>query len=153
LEKQVSKKDKAILQVLNGDIPWRRPVWLMRQAGRYLPEYRKLRTEVGNFLDLCYTPKWASEITLQPIRRFGFDAAILFADILLIPNALGLKLEFKQGEGPILQTVGDDKDISKLKYNSSVVAPVFETVALVKKQLTKETTLIGFCGGPGTVAC
>jgi uroporphyrinogen decarboxylase len=129
------------------------PIWLMRQAGRYLPEYRKLRAEAGDFLDLCLTPKWASEVTLQPVRRFGFDAAILFADILLIPYALGLKLQFQEGEGPVLQTVDNDNTISKLKYNISKLKPVYETLDLVKRQLPEETALIGFCGAPWTVAC
>ena len=151
----MSKKGKAILQVLEGNEPWRMPIWLMRQAGRYLPEYRALRAEAGSFLKLCYTPELASEITLQPIRRFDFDAAILFADILLVPNALGLNLTFKESEGPVLERVDsfDKKALSKLEYDVDIVKPVFETVDLVKKKLSKETTLIGFCGAPWTVAC
>src|ERR1700733_13692061 len=142
-----------MLQVLNGDKPDHTPVWLMRQAGRYLPEYRELREKAGGFLDLCLTPKWASEITLQPVKRFGFDAAILFADILLIPYALGLKLEFHKGEGPVLQMIGNDNDTGRLKYDVSKLNPVFETLSMVKHQLSPETALIGFCGAPWTVAC
>ena len=148
----MGKSDKPILQVLKGEKPDRLPVWLMRQAGRYLPEYRKLRIQAGNFLDLCLTPKWASEITLQPIRRFGFDAAILFADILLIPMALGVKLEFRKGEGPVLPVIEDEKAIACLKLTPEKLAPVYETLRLVKNQLPKETALIGFCGAPWTVA-
>ncbi len=149
----MGKTDKPILQVLAGKRPDRIPVWLMRQAGRYLPEYRQLRSQAGNFLDLCLAPKWASEITVQPIRRFGFDAAILFADILLVPLALGVKLEFREGEGPVLPTIDDEQAIAKLKYDPQKLLPVYETLQLVKNQLPKETTLIGFCGAPWTVAC
>jgi uroporphyrinogen decarboxylase len=149
----VSKSDKPILQVLAGTKPDRVPVWLMRQAGRYLPEYRNLRTQAGNFLDLCLTPKWASEITVQPIRRFGFDAAILFADILLVPLALGVKLEFREGEGPVLPTIDGEQAIAKLKFDPVKLSPVYETIQLVKNRLPKDTALIGFCGAPWTVAC
>src|SRR6202051_3945614 len=108
---------KPILDVLAGKKPERVPLWLMRQAGRYLPEYRTLRQQAGNFLDLCLTPKLASEITLQPIKRFDFDAAIIFADILLIPYALGQKLEFREGEGPVLEKLDDGKSITNLAYD------------------------------------
>ncbi len=144
---------KAILDNLQNRHAERVPIWLMRQAGRYLPEYRALRAEAGGFLHLCLTPRWAADITLQPIRRFDFDAAILFADILLIPYALGRGLEFKEGEGPVLQTVKDLKDIGSLKYDQTKLHPVFETVSLVKNDLPKKTTLIGFCGSLWTVAC
>jgi uroporphyrinogen decarboxylase len=96
---------KAILEVLNGSQPWRRPVWFMRQAGRYLPEYQEVRKRAGSFLELCYAPELASEVTLQPLRRFDLDAAIVFADILLVPQALGCELSFREGEGPVLSRV------------------------------------------------
>jgi uroporphyrinogen decarboxylase len=152
-EKGVHKTKKPILNVLRGEKPGRRPVWLMRQAGRYLPEYRDLRSKAENFLNLCLTPEWASEITLQPIRRFDFDAAILFADILLIPYALGQKLEFREGEGPVLETVSDEDSIARLKYDDRKLLPVYETLNLVKTKLPEKTALIGFCGAPWTVAC
>ena len=142
---------KSLLDVLQGRQPQSRPVWLMRQAGRYLPEYRALRAKAGSFLDLCLNPEYATEITLQPIRRFGMDAAILFADILLVPMALGLDLSFHDGEGPMLQNL--PKDLSNLSYNPEKVAAVFATVREVKSQLDHKTTLIGFCGAPWTVAC
>jgi uroporphyrinogen decarboxylase len=149
----VSKNQKAILNVLQGKVPDRTPVWLMRQAGRYLPEYRELRAKSKNFLNLCLTPDWATEITLQPIRRFGFDAAILFADILLVPMALGAGLEFREGEGPILELINNQKRIEQLTYDNAKVAAVYETLKRVKKELPDQTALIGFCGAPWTVAC
>ena len=127
------------------------PIWLMRQAGRYLPEYRKLRAQAGGFLDLCYTPKLAEEVTLQPIRRFGFDASILFADILLIPDALGQKLWFETGEGPRLEPVSSAAGLSMAGVESHL-APVIETVSRLSQSLPRETTLIGFAGAPWTVA-
>ena len=147
------KSGKPILDVLKGFEPGRRPVWLMRQAGRYLPEYRSLRSKAEDFLNLCLTPEWASEITLQPIRRFDFDAAILFADILLIPYALGQKLEFREGEGPVLETVSDENSLKRLTYDPKKLLPVFETLNRVQSELPKHTTLVGFCGAPWTVAC
>lgn len=152
-EKQVSKTGKPLLDVLQGIKPDRRPVWLMRQAGRYLPEYRELRSKAEDFLNLCLNPVWASEITLQPIRRFDFDAAILFADILLIPFALGQKLEFREGEGPVLEAVSDENSIQRLKYDNQKLIPVYETLDRVKNELAPHTTLVGFCGAPWTVAC
>jgi len=149
----VYQSDKPLLNVLNGLEPSRRPVWLMRQAGRYLPEYRELRAKAEDFLNLCLTPEWAAEITVQPIRRFDFDAAILFADILLIPYALGQKLEFREGEGPVLEKVTDEQSLAHLRYEDKKLQAVYETLGLVKAQLPKETTLIGFCGAPWTVAC
>jgi uroporphyrinogen decarboxylase len=140
---------KPILDVLSGKKSERMPIWLMRQAGRYLPEYRELRGKAKNFLELCLTPELASEITLQPIRRFDFDGAILFADILLIPHALGQRLEFREGEGPVLEQL---EDLSKLKFDISKISNVFETLQIVQDQLPKQTTLIGFCGAPWTVA-
>ena len=144
---------KPVLQVLNGETPSHRPIWLMRQAGRYLPEYRSLRAKAKDFLNMCLTPEWASEVTLQPIRRYGFDAAIVFADILLIPYALGLSLEFREGEGPILQTVDDRQAIENLSFNEDKISAVYQTLRLVKPDLPDQTTLIGFCGAPWTVAC
>lgn len=127
------------------------PIWLMRQAGRYLPEYRAVRADAGGFLDLCYNPKLAEEVTLQPIRRFGFDASILFADILLIPEALGQKLWFETGEGPRLDPVTSAAILS-LKNVETHLAPVIETVSRLSNSLPRETTLIGFAGAPWTVA-
>ncbi len=130
------------------------PVWLMRQAGRYLPEYRELREKAGGFLDLCYSPQMATEVTLQPIRRYGFDAAILFADILLIPQALGQKLWFEPGEGPRLDPLEDGKAVAKLDVAAveNHLAPIFETVERLRGALSAETDLIGFAGSPWTVA-
>ena len=144
---------KPILDVLRGQTPEHIPVWLMRQAGRYLPEYRELRAKSKNFLNMCLTPELATEITIQPIRRFNMDAAILFADILLVPMALGLALDFREGEGPVLQRVQDKKSIDMLAYKADMMAPVFETLRRVKPLLPEKTTLIGFCGSPWTVAC
>ena len=129
-------------------------MWIMRQAGRYLPEYRALRATAGSFLDLCYHPQYACEVTLQPLRRFDFDAAILFSDILVVPHAMGLHLAFKEGEGPVLQTVSDLKSVEALKdgAGSDQFAKVYETVGLVKHGLNAKQTLIGFCGAPWTVA-
>jgi uroporphyrinogen decarboxylase len=130
------------------------PVWLMRQAGRYLPEYRALRAKAGSFLDLCYAPDMAAGVTLQPIRRYRLDAAILFSDILVVPDALGQRVEFLEGEGPRLEPVRSERDLSRL--NASATRPkfgrVFETVAKVRQELPHDTALIGFCGAPWTVA-
>ncbi len=130
------------------------PVWLMRQAGRYLPEYRATRARAGSFLNLCYTPKLAAEVTLQPIRRFGFDAAILFSDILVVPDALGQPVSFVEGEGPRLDPLTGAGDLAKLAIANarSKFATVAESVALIRSGLPKETALIGFCGAPWTVA-
>src|SRR6478736_3773516 len=106
---------KALLDVLAGRRPERRPIWFMRQAGRYLPEYRAVREKAGSFLDLCYSPELAAEVTLQPLRRFDIDAAILFADILVVPNAIGLTLKFEEGEGPVVGTVRNGKDVADLR--------------------------------------
>lgn len=130
------------------------PVWLMRQAGRYLPEYRKVRAEAGSFLDLCYAPKLAAEVTLQPIRRYGFDAAILFSDILVVPDALGQGVRFAEGEGPSLDPVKSVEDLRRLALSNThdKFALVCETVSLLSRDLPRETALIGFCGAPWTVA-
>jgi len=130
------------------------PVWMMRQAGRYLPEYRAVRAKAGGFLDLCFNPELAAEVTLQPVRRFGFDAAILFSDILVIPLALGRKVWFVEGEGPRLEPLRDAEALLSLRReaDANVLAPIYETVRRVKVALAAETTLIGFCGAPWTVA-
>ena len=146
---------KKILRALAGETLPTPPIWMMRQAGRYLPEYKATRAEAGDFLTLCYTPELAAEVTLQPIRRYGFDAAILFADILLIPDALGADLWFVTGEGPRLSTITRAADFDKLKPAADVhthLAPVYETIRILRRALPAETTLIGFAGAPWTVA-
>jgi len=145
---------KALLDVLDGIDPHRRPLWMMRQAGRYLPEYRELRAKAGSFLSLCYDPQLASEVTLQPLKRFDFDAAILFADILLIPQALGASLSFQAGDGPVLSTVRSSTDLAGLSADriSDLLAPVYDTVARVAALKPEGVALIGFCGAPWTVA-
>ncbi len=142
------------LATLDGQAHSIPPVWLMRQAGRYLPEYREIRATAPSFLDFCYTPKLAIEATLQPIRRFGFDAAILFSDILVIPDALGQKVGFETGEGPRLKPIENRADFDALRTSIDLdrLAPVFETVQRVRAELPTETALIGFCGAPWTVA-
>lgn len=129
------------------------PIWIMRQAGRYLPEYRQVREQAGGFLNLCYTPNLASEVTLQPLRRFDLDAAILFSDILVIPDALGQSVRFEQGEGPVLDPL-DPAAIAKLDPSGVVenLSPVLETVERTRAALDPSKTLIGFCGAPWTVA-
>lgn len=141
------------MNVLEGGEEKVPPVWLMRQAGRYLPEYRETRKQAGGFLDLCYNTELAVEVTLQPIRRFGFDASILFSDILVIPHAMGRKVEFKEGEGPVLEPM-DTNDIQALESEDVVdrLRPVIDTVTGLRSELPHETTLIGFCGAPWTVA-
>lgn len=133
------------------DVP---PIWLMRQAGRYLPEYRAVRAEAGSFLDLCYNPDFATEVTLQPIRRFGFDASILFSDILVVPHALGQEVTFAEGEGPRLPPITDRTGLAKLKSEIDLghLEPVLETVRRLVRELPAQTPLIGFCGAPWTVA-
>ncbi|NKX45328.1 uroporphyrinogen decarboxylase [Roseicyclus persicicus] len=146
---------KKLLRSLAGEAMEVPPVWLMRQAGRYLPEYRATRAEAGDFLSLCYNSDLAAEVTLQPIRRYGFDAAILFADILLIPDALGADLWFVTGEGPRLSTITGPEGLAKLKGKDDIhdhLAPVYETVRILARELPEETTLIGFAGAPWTVA-
>lgn len=130
------------------------PIWLMRQAGRYLPEYRAVRAKAGSFLDLCYTPALAAEVTLQPIRRYGFDAAILFSDILVVPDALGQQVEFLEGEGPRLDPIRTEADIARLSVAATrgKFQTVCETVSRLRQDLPRETALIGFCGAPWTVA-
>ena len=145
--------ERKLLKVLAGEAIFPPPIWVMRQAGRYLPEYRATRAEAGGFLDLCYTPRLATEVTLQPIRRYGFDAAILFSDILVIPDALGRKVSFLEGEGPVLEPLPLG-EVGRLSGEGVVdrLAPVLEAVASIRAALPRETTLLGFCGAPWTVA-
>jgi uroporphyrinogen decarboxylase len=149
-----SISSRPVLDVLNGRRVAQPPVWMMRQAGRYLPEYRELRSQAGSFLDLCFNPEMAAEVTLQPIRRFGFDAAILFSDILVIPHALGQTVTFAVGEGPQLTPLADESAIDRLPFevDQTVLAPVYDTVRRVKKSLDPAVALLGFCGAPWTVA-
>ncbi len=147
--------EKKILRALKGEVQPVPPVWMMRQAGRYLPEYRATRAEAGDFLSLCYNSDLAAEVTLQPIRRYGFDAAILFADILLLPQALGPKLWFETGEGPRMETTTTPEQVAALRPDEAIhdtLAPVYQTLRILKRELPAETTLIGFAGAPWTVA-
>jgi len=147
--------EKKLLETLKGKKFKTPPIWLMRQAGRYLPEYQKTRKKAGGFLDLCYNSDLSTEVTLQPIRRFDFDAAILFADILLIPQALGMELWFETGEGPRLTGLLNGFDIKNLKPADQVhdkLEPIYQTVKNLSSALPNETTLIGFAGAPWTVA-
>jgi uroporphyrinogen decarboxylase len=145
---------KKLLRVLEGKHEAAPPIWLMRQAGRYLPEYRATREKAGGFLDLCFNPTLAAEVTLQPIRRFGFDAAILFSDILVVALALGRKVEFMAGEGPKLEPLSDVDALSEMpeEADQNILAPIYETVRSVRASLDDKAALIGFCGGPWTVA-
>lgn len=146
-------ESRAMIEVLKGRPVFPPPIWMMRQAGRYLPEYREVRKRAGSFLDLCYNPDLAVEVTLQPIRRFGFDASILFSDILVVPHALGRDLRFEEGRGPLMTPIGagdiDRLDASGFHHH---LAPVYETVGRLRRELPRETALIGFCGAPWTVA-
>ena len=146
---------KKLLQVLAGEAVWPPPVWLMRQAGRYLPEYRAVRAKAGGFIDLCMSPDFATEVTLQPIRRYGFDAAILFSDILMLPYALGQDLRFAEGEGPVLKPIRDAAALAALDASrfDDVIDPILRTVARLRVELPAETALIGFAGSPWTVLC
>jgi uroporphyrinogen decarboxylase len=148
------RKTKPFCDVFDHQILSPPPIWLMRQAGRYLPEYREIRTKAASFLEFCYTPKFAAEATLQPITRFGFDAAILFSDILVVPDALGQKVSFESGEGPRLDPLATPEDFTKLHNEIDLrkLAPVFETIDRVKQRLPPGVALIGFCGAPWTVA-
>ncbi|SEM74408.1 uroporphyrinogen decarboxylase [Loktanella fryxellensis] len=146
---------KTILRALAGETLPTPPIWMMRQAGRYLPEYKATRAQAGDFLSLCYNSELAAEVTLQPIRRYGFDAAIMFADILLLPQALGADLWFVTGEGPRLSTITDQSGLDKLKpvdEIDAVLSPVYETLRILRRELPSDTTLIGFAGAPWTVA-
>lgn len=145
--------DRSVLKVLKGETVFPPPLWMMRQAGRYLPEYRETRKRAGSFLDLCYNPDLAVEVTLQPIERFGFDASILFSDILVVPHALGRELRFEEGRGPQMVPMSA-ADIDALDTGAFHVnlEPVYETVRRLRRKLPEETTLLGFCGAPWTVA-
>jgi uroporphyrinogen decarboxylase len=144
---------KPILRVLAGQRQPVPPVWMMRQAGRYLPEYRALREKAGGFLDLVFNPDLATEVTLQPVRRFGFDAAILFSDILVVPLALGHRVWFVEGEGPRLEPLDAAAAMAvRAEVEAKTLSPIYETVRRVREALAPETTLIGFCGAPWTVA-
>ncbi len=146
---------KPFLEVLRGERRDPPPIWLMRQAGRYLPEYRQSRKKAGGFLDLCYTPEFAVEVTLQPIERYGFDAAILFSDILVVPDGLGQDVSFVEGTGPVLTPIRDLDQATMLSMVGfdDVLAPVYEAVRRLSRELGDETALIGFAGAPWTVAC
>lgn len=146
------RSDKLLLEILSGGKIERKPVWLMRQAGRYLPEYRKLREKKGGFLELVYDADAAAEITLQPIRRFGFDAAILFSDILIVPHAMGQQLCFEVGEGPRLSPPLVDALLDRIVAVPARLEPIFRTVEKVKTELPANTTFLGFAGSPWTVA-
>ena len=145
---------KPFLEVLSGRRQQVPPVWMMRQAGRYLPEYRELRAKAGGFLDLCFTPEFAAEVTLQPIRRFNFDAAIIFSDILVIPYALGRAVRFEAGEGPRLDPLDTPEKVETLARRGDFgkLEPVYEALRRVRGELDSKIALIGFCGAPWTVA-
>ncbi len=150
----MADEGKLVLEALAGRRPSATPIWLMRQAGRYLPEYRAVRTKAGSFLDLCYNPDLATEVTLQPIRRFGFDAAILFSDILVVPHAFGQNVWFAEGEGPRLDPIADRDGLSRIAGTIDLerLEPVFETLRRLRRELPRPVTLLGFCGAPFTVA-
>jgi uroporphyrinogen decarboxylase len=145
---------KLLLKAINGEDVLRPPLWLMRQAGRYLPEYRDIRSLEKNFLKFCYNPDFAVEVTLQPLRRYGLDAAILFSDILVIPDALGQKIEFREGEGPVLEPISNDSEFKNLSMDglNDHLTGVYETISRLSKELPEGTALIGFAGAPWTVA-
>jgi uroporphyrinogen decarboxylase len=149
-----SASSKPFLRALAGEVVVPPPFWLMRQAGRYLPEYRETRATVSGFLELCYSPDKATEVTLQPLRRYGMDAAILFSDILVVPDALGQNVQFREGEGPVLQPVRSAADLDKLSIERfhAHLAPVYETVRRLSAAIPEQTALIGFAGAPWTVA-
>jgi uroporphyrinogen decarboxylase len=144
---------KPLLRVLSGERNVLPPIWLMRQAGRYLPEYRAIRSKAKSFLDLCFNPKLAAEITLQPVHRFGFDAAILFSDILVVPHALGRHVRFED-EGPRFDPLSEPSAVRHMgrELDQAILAPVYETIARVKEDLPESVALLGFCGAPWTVA-
>lgn len=146
---------QPMLRALKGEVTQTVPFWLMRQAGRYLPEYRDLRLKAGSFLDLCFNPEWAAEVTLQPLRRFDMDAAIIFSDILVIPYAFGQKLDFVEKEGPKLDPIQEKAEFERLSFDQlhEKLAPVYEALKIVRGKLAPEKTLIGFAGAPWTVAC
>ncbi|WP_346912058.1 uroporphyrinogen decarboxylase [uncultured Roseibium sp.] len=150
----MKSQDRAVMRVLAGEKLWPPPIWMMRQAGRYLPEYREVRAKAKNFLDFCYNPDLATEVTLQPIRRYGFDASILFSDIFVVPDAIGYPVRFEEGRGPVLEPLSSDL-LDRLEQDRAEdhLKPVIETVSRLRAELPTETTLLGFCGAPWTVAC
>lgn len=145
---------RRLLEPFGGKALTPPPIWFMRQAGRHLPEYHEVRAKAGGFLDLCYTPELATEVTLQPVRRYGLDAAIVFSDILVVPHALGQKVEFAEGKGPRLEAIRTRRDLVRLNpfATRAKFDRVFDTVAKVRQRLPNEVALIGFCGAPWTVA-
>ena len=145
---------KPLLRALSGETLSYPPWWMMRQAGRYLPEYRQVRAKADGFVELCLNPRLAAELTLQPIQRYGMDGAILFSDILMLPYALGQNVIFREGEGPVLERIGSVAGVAKLELQrvASCLGPVFETVERVRARLDTRTALIGFAGAPWTVA-
>lgn len=149
------KEPMIFLDIFSDKQIKRAPFWFMRQAGRYLPEYRAIRQELGGFLNLCYNPKQAAEVTIQPIRRFGMDAAIIFSDILVIPHALGRNLNFGEGEGPLLDPLKEIADVPELDEQKFLkfLEPVYEAINITRSLLPKETALIGFAGAPWTLSC
>lgn len=149
-----SDRTKPLVRALTGEALRKPPWWLMRQAGRYLPEYREVRAKARDFIELCLTPSLAAEVTMQPVRRYGMGAAILFSDILMLPYALGQRVSFQEGEGPVLDPIEDQKSLLRLDYSRAIsrLEPVFETVQRVREAIGAETTLIGFAGAPWTVA-
>ncbi len=150
----MNSNDKILVKTLHGTRADRIPFWFMRQAGRYLPEYRQLRGNYKNFLEYCYTPDAATEATLQPIRRFNMDAAIIFSDILVIPHAMGMDVRFEEGRGPILEPARNYQDIKQLKkLDKKFLSPVYQALRQTKEKLPEETTLIGFAGLPWTLSC
>jgi len=150
----MKSEDRAVMRVLAGEKLWPPPIWMMRQAGRYLPEYREVRAKAPDFLAFCYNPDLATEVTLQPIRRYGFDASILFSDIFVVPDAIGYPVRFEEGRGPVLEPLSSDL-IKRLDQDRAEdhLKPVIETVERLRASLPDETTLLGFCGAPWTVAC
>lgn len=150
----MKSEDRTVMRVLKGEKIWPPPIWMMRQAGRYLPEYRKVRAKAPNFLEFCYSPDLATEVTLQPIRRYGFDASILFSDIFVVPDAIGYPVRFEEGRGPVLEPLTSYL-VDQLEQDRAEdhLKPVIETVSRLRAELPEETTLLGFCGAPWTVAC
>jgi uroporphyrinogen decarboxylase len=147
----MSPKETLFVNTLLGKKQDKIPVWFMRQAGRYLPEYMEIRNTTSNFLEFCYSPEKASEVTLQPIRRFGFDAAIIFSDILVIPDALGIDVKFIKNEGPVLKAL-EISEIKSLRFDQRKLKPVYEAIALTRTNLSPDKALIGFAGAPWTLA-
>lgn len=152
IEKQFIQKRKPLLDTLSHRLSPTPPIWFMRQAGRYLPEYRQLRAQTKDFLSCCYTPAIASEITLQPLKRFNLDAAIIFSDILVIPNALGVNVSFEEHTGPKLATISSEADIKALQWKKETLDPVYEAIHRTSSALPSHVTLIGFAGAPWTLA-